>query len=56
MPPPDFKYLIFDVESIADGDLIAKVRYPGESLSPTEAVEKYRQELIVKWGLSLIHI
>ena len=28
------RYLIFDIESVADGALVAKVRYPGESLSP----------------------
>ena len=54
MASPEFSYLIFDVESIADGDLIAKVRYPGETLTPKEAVEKYRQELIAKWGSEFI--
>ena len=40
------KFLVFDVESVADGDLIAKVRYPGEGLSSGEAVARYRKELV----------
>ena len=30
MSSPAVRYLVFDIESIADGDLIAKVRYPNE--------------------------
>ena len=41
MATPSARYLIFDIESVADGDLIAKVRYPGEGLKPEEAIEKY---------------
>lgn len=47
-------YLVFDVESIADGDLISGVRYPGENLSGEEAIERYRNELIEKWGSEFI--
>ncbi|MEM9585675.1 MAG: 3'-5' exonuclease [Planctomycetota bacterium] len=39
-------HLIFDVESVADGELIANVRYPTESLSPTDAVKRYQDELL----------
>ncbi|MBT6641552.1 MAG: 3'-5' exonuclease, partial [Planctomycetaceae bacterium] len=42
--------LIFDIESAADGDLIAKIRYPGEKLSPAEAVKRYRAELLEQNG------
>jgi len=48
------RYLVFDVESVADGELVAKVRYPGESLSPREAVDRYRKELMDKWGNDFI--
>jgi len=44
------QYLVFDVEAIADGDLIAKVRYPGKGYTPAEAVRAYRDELIEQRG------
>lgn len=37
-------HLIFDVESIADGELISKVRYTDQGLSPADAVKKYQDE------------
>ena len=43
-------YLIFDVEAIADGELIARVRYPNEGLRAAEAIARYRAELIEKKG------
>ena len=46
--------LIFDIESAADGDLIAKIRYPGEKLSPAEAVKRYRAELLEHNGKDFI--
>jgi len=39
------RYLAFDIESVADGQLISKIRYPGEELDATAAIERYRQEL-----------
>lgn len=42
----DIGFFVFDVESIADGDLIARVKYPGESLSPQQAIRRYRDELL----------
>ncbi len=42
------RYLAFDIESIADGALVARLRYPGEKLSPQAAVRKYRDELLAK--------
>ncbi|MDP1562293.1 MAG: 3'-5' exonuclease [Pirellulaceae bacterium] len=45
------KYLVFDIESVADGDLIAKVIYGGEpGLSGDEALQRYRAELVAKQG------
>lgn len=43
-------FLIFDIEAVGDGDLIRKVKYPGESLSAEEAIERYRAELIAQTG------
>ena len=47
-------HLIFDAESIADGELIAKVRYPGEHLAPDEAVTRYQDELMEQKGTTFI--
>jgi 3'-5' exonuclease len=48
------KFLVFDVESVADGDLVAKVHYPGQSLTGDEAIAKYRAELIEASGSDFI--
>ena len=41
------RYLIFDIEAFADGDLVPRIRYPrGESLSPQDAIAKYRQQTL----------
>lgn len=42
------RYFVFDVESVADAELVAKVRYPGEAFSPADALRRYREELIAK--------
>lgn len=39
-------YFIFDVESAADGELIANIRYPDDDLPPDEAIQRYRDELM----------
>ena len=38
------RYLIFDCEAIADGDLISRVKYPTEKLAPADAVRRFRDE------------
>lgn len=47
-------YLIFDIESIADGDLIAKIKYPDESLTASAATKRYRQELMDEVGRDVL--
>ena len=47
-------FFVFDVESIADGDLISRVRYAGEGLSAPEAIVRYRKELMDKNGSDFI--
>ena len=41
-PPsrPATAFLVIDTESVPDGDLLAQVKYPGETLSPEEAIAK----------------
>jgi 3'-5' exonuclease len=45
-PSSDIRYLVFDIESVADGRLISSVRYPDAGLSPAEAIERFRAELL----------
>ncbi len=47
-------YLIFDIEAIADGDLVSRIRYPAEQLSATDAVARYRAELIEQTGKDVL--
>ena len=48
------EYLVFDVESVADGQLVSKLRYPGQGLDPTEAIGRYRRELMDQNGSDFI--
>jgi len=48
MPPTPIRYLVFDIESVADAPLVAKLRYGGQGLDPAEAVRRWRAELLQK--------
>ena len=54
MPAADVRYLVFDVESVADPDLVAKLRYPGQEVEPAQAVRQYRDELMEKYESDFI--
>ncbi|HUE71846.1 MAG TPA: 3'-5' exonuclease [Pirellulaceae bacterium] len=54
MAKPSVRYLVFDIESVADGPLVAKLRYPTEDLAPEEAVRRYRAELMAKYETDFI--
>ena len=54
MTQADVRYLVFDIESVADGQLVSSVRYPGEGLEPQPAVARYRQELMESHGSDFI--
>jgi predicted PolB exonuclease-like 3'-5' exonuclease len=54
MPSPAVAYLIFDVESIADGELVSRIRYPGEDHAPEKAIEKYCSERLEETGTEFI--
>lgn len=47
-------YLVFDVEAIADGELISRVRYPNDELTAAEAIARYRSELMAETGRDVI--
>jgi predicted PolB exonuclease-like 3'-5' exonuclease len=50
----DVRYLVFDIETVADGELVSRLRYPGEQLEPREAVDRYRAELMEKYESDFI--
>jgi hypothetical protein len=55
MTSPRPSYLIFDIETVADGRLIQEVRYADEpSLAPAQAVARQRAELLAKSGSDFI--
>ena len=54
MSKPTVRYLVFDIESVADGELVSKIRYPGQGLSAADAVRRYRDELMAKYATDFI--
>lgn len=54
MPNDSVAYFIFDVEAVGDGDLISKVRYPGEDLGAEDALARYRAELMERTGKDVL--
>lgn len=48
------RYFIFDTESVADGNLVARIRYPGQELKPAEATAKYRADMFAKYDSDFI--
>lgn len=50
----EVSHLIFDVESVSDGELVAKVRFADQELSPEAAIERYQQELLEQKGTTFI--
>lgn len=50
----EVSWLIFDVEAVADGDLIARVKYPDESLGAADALARYRKTLMEEKGSDFI--
>uniref|UniRef100_A0A7C2NZ87 3'-5' exonuclease n=1 Tax=Schlesneria paludicola TaxID=360056 RepID=A0A7C2NZ87_9PLAN len=53
-PRSQVAYLMFDIEAIADGDLVSKIRYPGQGLSGPEATARYRAELLAENGKDIL--
>lgn len=52
--PGKVRYLVLDIETVADGELIARSRYPGWSLAPAAAVSRYKEELKQKSGSDFV--
>src|SRR5215472_14432978 len=41
---PATAFLVLDTESVPDGELLARVKYASESLTPEEAIERAKAE------------
>jgi len=54
MAEPVVRYLAFDVESVADGELVSRLRYPGEKLNAKAAVRRYRDELLKQFDSDFV--
>ncbi|MGE3778274.1 MAG: ribonuclease H-like domain-containing protein, partial [Pirellulaceae bacterium] len=48
------RYLAFDIESVADGALVSKIRFAKQALTPAEAIRRYREELLAKYESDFI--
>ena len=48
--PNSVKYFVFDIESVADPNLVRQIKYPGEDISPEEAIFRFREERMEKTG------
>lgn len=48
------RYFVFDIESVADGSLVSRLRFPTEQLPPADAVGRYRAELMEKNGSDFV--
>ena len=44
--PDEIKYLVFDIESVPDAELIRKVKYPGAELDDVAAVRRFQEEIL----------
>ena len=54
MAANDTRYFVFDIESVADGALVSRLRYPGQDLAPAKAIATYRAELLAENGKDFI--
>jgi 3'-5' exonuclease len=50
----EVRFLLFDVESVSDGELIARTRYSDSGLTSAQAIAKFRQELLIGSGRDFI--
>lgn len=54
MASADTRYFVFDIESVADGGLVSRLRYPDDALEPAAAIARYRAELLEENGKDFI--
>ncbi|MDD3587586.1 MAG: 3'-5' exonuclease [Thermoguttaceae bacterium] len=53
-PREEVRYLVFDIESVADAGLIAQIRHQGEDIDPADALAQYRNELLETKGTDFV--
>ena len=49
-------HLVFDVETVGDGDLVSRVKYAHADLAPAAALERFRKELLDKKGSDVLPV
>ncbi len=47
-------HLIFDIETVADGELINSIKYPDAELSPIEAIARFQAEMVEQNGKTFV--
>ena len=52
--PSSVAYLLFDIEAVADPQLVADIRYPKETIEPKAALARYRAELMEQNGKDIL--
>lgn len=50
----DVAFLIFDIEAVADGDLVSRIRFPGQGLPAKEATAAFRAEQLAATGKDIL--
>ena len=50
----DTAYFVFDIESVADGALVSRLRYPEDKPEPAAAIARWRAELMAESGKDFI--
>jgi len=49
-------HLVFDVETVGDGELVSRVHFPEADLAPADALKRYRAELKDKTGSDVLPV
>ena len=52
----DTRYIVYDTESVVDGALLSRTRYPGETLTPAQAIERFRADRVEDGGDDFIPV
>ncbi len=47
-------FLVFDIETVADGELVSRVKYPGAGLTPAAAIARFRAETLAERGKDIL--
>ena len=56
VPPDRVSHLVFDVETVGDGALVSRVKYPDADLSPAAALARFRAQLLKEKGSDVLPV